>query len=259
MGSDGLSINIFNIIDASQHPGRDGYVEPNVEDARNRKYVKVFGPNHIIMDTGWYQPNAFLGLHEMSVRWYTDSLVEYGAVIEYWKRDQAGNQTLSHKIDLHFMNDISDEFGNKAGVAYFHENMEYKIIIKSHPSVAHDEYVAVDYMSMLPVDKQKVLSPIVHAGVDGVPAIATERDFWISIQGDGSNYKYSYTYYFPEPIVSYFYPVATAWGGGDYYVAFHNWNADSITMWGVHRGGNNWSGSLTVTGRIVVYESVISL
>lgn len=259
MASEGIAKNIFNIIDSSYYSGNDAVIAPN-SDARNGQYAKVFGPRLVILDTGWSTDNAWVGLHEMGVRWYTDSLVEYAAVVEYWKKDPEGNETLAYSIDLHFMNDISDEFGNKAGVAYFHENYQYKIIIRSHHSVLENEYVAVDYMSILPVDKQKVLSPIVHAGVDGVPAIATERDFWINIYGDGSNYKYSHTYTFPVPIISYFYPVATAWTStGDYYAAFSTWDANSLTIWAVHRAGSNWTGGVTVTGRINVYEPVISL
>lgn len=261
MNVEGIAKNIFNIIDASYYLGKDAQVTPNA-DARGGQYAKVFGPNQIIVDTGWSTMNAWVGQHEMNVRWFTDTSSYYGAILEYWMKDREGVETLVHSTDLHFMNDVSDEYGNSAGVAYFNENYQYKMVIRSHPSVSQEEYVAVDYINIRPVDPNSVKASYVYAGANGAQKTPTIRGFYIHVLGDGSNYRYSTTYTIPVDLTDLYFNVAVCLYGnseGKYVAGFYNYSGDTITVTVTHVDGTMWSGDLVVSCILYIHENTISL
>jgi hypothetical protein len=261
MNVEGIGKNIFNIIDATYYIGKHAEVTLS-SDARGGQYAKVFGPNQTILDTGWSTMNAWLGQHEINVRWFTDTAAYYGAILEYWVKDDLGNITLTHPTELHFMNDVSDEYGNGAGTAYFNENYQYKMIVKSHPSVAANEYVAVDYINIVPVDPKSIKAGSLYAGTNGSQKTPTVRGFYITVSGDGTSFKYSTTYTVPLDLTSiYFHPMVCVYGNavGKYKVDFSSYSGDTITVTVAHVDGTTWIGEIVVSCILYLHEDTISL
>lgn len=258
MNVEGIAKNIFNIIDACYYQGKDAHVAPNA-DARGGQYAKVFGPNQIILDTGWSTMNAWVGLHQSSVRYYTDSTTTYGAVLEYHWKDSEGN-TDSFSIDLLFQNDIADEFGRGVGNAYFHENLQYRMIVKSHPSIPEDKYVAVDYLKLETSDIRKVTSQFTYAGSGGeVPAIQVLRAGSSVVTGDGSDYAYGVTIPLGATPQLYYLTVTANTNLKSYYAMVDSKNASSFKAWAVNKDGTLWSGAVSINWIAVCWEEVISL
>jgi len=258
---EGIAKNIFNIIDAAYYAGRDADNALN-SDARGGKYAKVYGPNKLILDTGWSTKNAWIGQHEVNVRWFTDTTAYYGAILEYWIKDSSGNETLAHSPHLHHMNDISDEYGNGAGIAYFNENYQYKLIVRSHPTVAENEYVAVDYVKIIMVDPKSVKSADVYAGSNGAQETPTFRGFYVTVTGNGTSFKYSATYTLPISLTGlYFIPQVCVYGNADgkYLPAFSSYSGNTVTVTVGHVDETVWSGGVVVSCFLLVHEETVSL
>lgn len=258
MESEGIARNIFNIIDAAYYLGKDA--EPMLHsDARGKKYAKAYGPNKELLDTGWSTKNAWVGLHNLSVRFYTDTVATNGAVLEYHWKDAEGS-TGSYSVNLLSQADIADEFGRGAGNAYFHENLEYKFIVKSHPDIAEDEYVAVDYIKMELSDIRKVTSQYTYAGSGGeVPAIQVLRAGTAVVTGDGSDYAYGVTIDLGATPQLYYATATAVTNLKSYYGMIDSKGASSFVAWAVNKDGSVWSGGVSINWTAVCWEEVISL
>jgi len=258
METEGIARNIFNIIDATYYLGKDA--EPMLHsDARGKKYAKAYGPNKELLNTGWSTKNAWVGLHNLSVRYFSDTVATNGAVLEYHWKDVEGN-TDSYSVDLLFQNDIADEFGRGAGNAYFHENLQYKLIVKSHPDVAEDEFVSVDYIKMELSDIRKVTSQYAYAGSGGeVPAIQVSRAGTAVVTGNGTDYAYPVTIDLGATPQVYRVNVTAYTNLKSYYAMVDTKNPSSFVAWAVNKDGSLWSGGVSIEWSAVCWEEVISL
>jgi hypothetical protein len=253
--SEGIARNIFNIIDAVYYKGKDAVISPN-SDARGGEFSKVFGPNKVILDTGWSPMNAFVGLHQILMRWYTDSQSEDNHIIvEYHWRDKDGNKG-NHSVTRSFQGDISDEVGNGVGKAYFHENYQYRFVVKSHPSIRENEYVAVDYLKII-VNNIFSVDDMFYGGE--TPAIPYDVSGYTTLTGDASNWYFTktitldFTPFTFSPFVMLgttnvlMKPVITRQGSNDFDVTVSTDNQEA------------WSGSLTIYYRVRTWYYPISL
>jgi len=147
----GITTNPFKIIQATDKIGKDAQTVEN-SDASFGTLAQVFGPNQVIMDTGYFSANEFIGPHHIDVRWYNSINSGTGLVFEYWRKDESGLETLVQSANIDWHDDISDEFGASAGKAYFLPNTECRFIIKSHYSVTTSQWVAVDFIKITIMD-----------------------------------------------------------------------------------------------------------
>lgn len=251
MRNEGIINNMFNIIDASVREGKDAHVTTN-SDARNGVYAKVFGPNQEIMDTGWSGLNSWVGLHALSLRWFSNlEEGDSGLIIEYWKKDREGNITLATSHPATWDTYYSDEFGNGIGFEYFSENYDFKIIIKSHPAVTMDKYVAVDYIRIIPADMWASQSTYIYGveGEEGSIAVQRQSPEIYTVTGDGSSSVYSLNVTIPENSRSVWtVPVVCVLGADDYYANIGSLSSDmrSFQIKVIHRAGSVWSGAVNV-------------
>lgn len=249
--SEGIAKNIFNIIDACYYIGEDA-VESDHPDARNGKFAVVYGPDKEILDTGWSSDNAWIGLHQLSARWYSDiNENEYGISIEYWKRDKEGNETRVLRTRAKWNTLFSDEFGNGIGLKYFTENYQYRIIIKSYPSVPENKFVAVDYIRIIPTDMWAVKSQFLYAidNPDGAMTVQNMYPEIFTVTGNGTSYTYSLPVNIPQGEGIYLtVPVATVLNNINMLVHIYNisedWTSFDIVV--THRSNSNWSGEVDV-------------
>lgn len=149
--TEGITKNPYKLIDAINYKGEDASVYPNT-NAVNGFVARVRGPNKIIFDSGYFEEDGLIGPHHLDVKWYSNIGSGNGLTIEYWKKDQNGNELLSVSSDIPWHDDISDVFGNSAGEGYFHENNSYRFVIKSHSSVPNDNYIDMDWLKITTQD-----------------------------------------------------------------------------------------------------------
>lgn len=79
----GLTKNIFHTINASTYMGNDaqGAINENVSHAT---IARVIGPNQEIVDTDYFHEGEFIGLHQASIRYFSeDTTITTGLVLEY--------------------------------------------------------------------------------------------------------------------------------------------------------------------------------
>lgn len=192
--TEGLSLNPFHIIDGTQgNKGPDATLAP-ITDAKNGDVAMVFGPDKIIVDTGYYEENSFIGAHQVSVRYFTDyPSLEYGLIFEYWVMEEDGTEYMALSVDVPYNNDISPYFGNGAGFNYFSENKLHRFVIKSSFEVPEENYVAVDWIKLAVISEWTTTSDKIYATDGKAPAVLQIANMPITITGDGSNYKYSKT------------------------------------------------------------------
>jgi hypothetical protein len=189
---EGVTINPFHIIDVClMNRGRDAVLD-QIADAKGGDVLKVFGPDKIIVDTEYYEPNLFIGAHQVSVRYFTDYLeLEYGLIFEYWVKEEDGTEYMALSVDVPYNNDISPYFGNGCGFNYFSENKQHRFVIKSSFEVPEDNYVAVDWIKLAVISEWTTTSDKIYATDGKAPAILQIANIPITITGNGSNYKYS--------------------------------------------------------------------
>jgi len=246
--TEGLGRNVFNNIDACYYIGRDATPEPE-PDAMNGVYALVYGPNKEIIDTGWSPMNAWNGLHSAAIRWFSNlSMDDPGLIVEYWKRDSEGNEVLARDpIELTWDTYNSDEYGDNCGVNLFSENYEYRIIVKSHPSLSENEWVAVDYIRIIILDYHQVMAGYVSGVEDDEGAVAIQVD-WpeiYSITGDGTAFvTRTITYPVPLEVLGAF-PTMSSRNFGYEVIPFLI-NEDDFTIRASRYNGANWSGTIEV-------------
>lgn len=250
MNVEGIAKNIFNIIDASYYLGKDAQVTSN-SDARGGQYAKVFGPNQIILDTGWSTMNAWVGLHDVTIRWFSDIAAnDDGVVVEYWKMDTEGVESLALSLNCAWNTYNSDEFGNAVGLRYFTENYQYRIIVKSAPNVLQNQFVAVDFLRILPIDNHLVYSPFIYGVTSDEGAAATQMNYpeIYTVTGDGSSSYYLKTVDFPTDFdVEFAVPVATIYSSRLHEVCIESITDTNFVLNVMHKNGTNWSGGVQVT------------
>lgn len=189
----GLRKNMFNILDG-QHNIHDNATLVDESNAKDGVVAAVKGPNRPIIDTGYYEMNELVGLHQLKIRWFGSITSGPGVVVQYWKKDVDGNE--SHvDFPIPWMSDISPIYGNSAKRVYFSPNYQYRIKVISDPSILDTDYVAVDYFNVLPVDDFGVTSYI-STSSDQTPESLTTVPIFLVVTGNGGltgvlHYSYS--------------------------------------------------------------------
>lgn len=252
----GIVTNPFHIIEATNYMGKDATITQNT-NAKDNNLATVIGPDKIIMDTGYFPTNAFTGSHQLSVRYFSDTTETYGLTIEYWVKYSNGDEELRKTVNVNYNADISPIFGNGAGFAYFGENKQVRIIVKSHSSTPLNCYVGVDWIQIDVVSKWNTISKNIHAPdtIVGSPAMLHIDMVSVNIVGNGSSYKYSATktlsytpHYFRAN------PIQDASVGGDLFTTITNYGSNSFTVTCTDIEHTNWSGNLTID--VVVYAFI---
>lgn len=262
--SEGIARNIFNIIDAVYYKGKDAVISPN-SDARGGEFSKVFGPNKVILDTGWSPMNAWVGLHQLSIRWYSDMGVgNNGLTVEYWKKDTSGTESVAMTVIVPWDTVNSDEAGNGLGTAYFTENHQYRIVVKSHSSVPQGNYVAVDYIKIIPVDLWAVGAPFYYAlpsPDEGSFAISTFYSTIETVTASGTNWRHSKTVTITNTGNYLAVPVACILGNSYVIANIKSIASDykSFELEIAHKDSVNWTGSLTAVVHVLFYPVVAPL
>lgn len=254
----GLIRNPFHILDAVDYIGEDAYEEYE-EDAKDYTVAKAVGPDQVIMDTGYFEANALLGVHRSSIRFFTASVVTYPIVFEYWFMDPEGNE---NRVEFNtiFQNDIGDEWGRIIDTSYFHENYQYRIVVRTHSSLGVDEYVWVDYVKLIPTDPSNQKGWITYASssTPDVPAIPIERSGWETILGDGSTYTYQDTFSIgATPQLTHI--TVTAYSTLGIVANIHSFSATKFTVRAWRTNEINWSGNIGVFWKATCWQTITSL
>lgn len=254
----GLTKNPFRVLNAQNYKSLDSFLA-SYSDALGEEVATVIGPNKTLMDTDYFPMNEFIGLHQMSVRWDSSISEGNGLIVEYYWKDKDGTEG-SYPITAQWHADISDEFGSGVGQAYFHENHQYKVVIKSHPDIGDTDYVSLDYLKLEVADARKVTSQFTYAGNGGeVPAIQVLRAGSSVVTGNGTDYAYGVTIPLGATPQLYYLTVTANTNLKSYYAMVDSKNASSFKAWAVNKDGTLWSGAVSINWIAVCWEEVISL
>lgn len=261
--SEGIARNIFNIIDGGYYKGPDAVIISNTS-ARGGRESRVYGASKIIVDTGWSPPNAWVGLHQLSIRWFTNrGTGQSGLTVEYWKKDASGTESVAMTVTVPWNPINSSKAGNGMGVAYFSENNQYRIIVKSHSSVPAVNYVSVDYIKIIPVDIWAVGSDYYHAlpDPDGAMALNTFYSTIETVTASGTNWFHSKTVTISNTGNYLAVPVACILGNQYTIANIKSIASDykSFVLEIAHKDGVNWTGSLSAVVHVSFYPVVAPL
>ena len=187
----GVTTNPFKIIQATDKIGKDAQTVENT-DASNGVMAQVYGPNQVVMDTGYFSANEFIGPHHIDVRWFSDLSSGDGLTLEYWKKDENEIESMSISVDIPWHSDISPEFGSSGESAFFVPNTQCRFIIKTHSSVPTTNYVGVDFLKITVEDLWST-SVVALSALDGAPFYTKFDGGTIDVTVGGNPAKYIYT------------------------------------------------------------------
>lgn len=257
--ANGLIRNPFHILDAVNDSISRDAMEVYNEDGMDYSVAMAIGPDKVLMDTGYLDANTLIGVHNASIRFYTPSSVTYPIIFEYWFLAPDGTEG-SVTVNTIFQNDIGDEWGRGIGFAYFHENYQYRIIVRTHSSLGEDEYVWVDYVKLTAFDPKTPSSMYAAASSTDpeVPAIQVERSGWENFYGDGSSYTYQQTYNLgATPQRAHI--TVTAYSVLGITANIYNVSAPYFTVRAWRTNGSSWSGTISIFWKASCWETVTSL
>lgn len=146
----GISSNPFSIVQAIEKIGPDATPVGNAA-ASNGYVAQVVGPSKIIMDTGYFPANTFLGPVRLDIMYYSSVTGSNVLTFEIWRKDETGYEEKVYTIDKQWYADISAGFGQGVGFNYYTANNEYRYIIKSTSANAAGTTVGVDFIRIVPM------------------------------------------------------------------------------------------------------------
>ena len=188
----GLRKNMFNIIDG-QNVIHDNAILNDEPLAKDGVTAAVKGPGKTIIDTGYYEMNEFVGLHQLKLRWFSNISPGEGLIVQYWKKDKNGIET-HRDMKVKWYGDLSPVSGNGIGDCYFTPNAQYRIKIISSPTLGLEDIVSVDYIGLMPSNEWNVSAPIYA----GPRSLYTNNDRMV-VNGNGTPVASAhYSYEFPE-------------------------------------------------------------
>jgi hypothetical protein len=166
--TNGLTTNPYRVIQAVEKIGNGADVVQNAS-ASFGTVASVTGPNQIIMDTGYFPMNEFLGAHHFDVRWFSNIGSGNGINVQWWKMDKNGVESMSAIAYLAYFEGVADGFGTSGGGAYFSPNYQYRFVLISDSTVTANEYVAVDFMKITTEDQWKISCWQLNSSAQNVP------------------------------------------------------------------------------------------
>ncbi len=262
MGSEGVHRNIFNVIDSTVYSGDDSTPISN-PDARGGEESRVYGPNQKIMDTGWSDFNAWNGAHALTCRWFSNLTNEKpGLLIEYWKKDADGNQSLK-SYNIRWVDSVSPKAGNGAGFLNFSENNQYRILVKSHPTLAETDWVAMDYLKINPIDNWTVKSSAIFPSGNFIAAPRVYGKYYV-VTNDGSSPAGSLTVSLPFNEESvHTIPNCNVYGSllDNFYANIGDISEDkgSFSIRVMRRDGAVWSGGVSVLCLMLYFPPITEI
>lgn len=173
----GVMNNPFQVIGGTEKIGPDAIVVENTA-AGAGVVAQVIGPNKIIMDTGYFAPNTFLGPLMCDVIFYSNVGFTDVITLELWRRNPAGYEEIVYTRSRTFYGDISPYFGNNILNVNCTVNNEYRMVFKSHSANAATTTVGIDYIKINPKNQFTVNSSVVYSGVAGNYGSPTEITIW---------------------------------------------------------------------------------
>ena len=187
--NEGITTNPYRIIQATTNIGPHASI---VEESTASYGVvaEVFGPNQIIMDTGYFPMNELVGGQHLDVRWFSSVNSGIGLTVEFWRKDPSGIEVLSYSSDIPWYGDVSSYYGGSAGNGYFNVNFQYRFVIKSHSSVATTTSIGVDWFKITIVDHWGVSTTTQYTNFDNVPMDIMMYGEVIAVDGDNSTNVY---------------------------------------------------------------------
>ena len=147
----GVTTNPYRMIQATEKIGSGADVVNNT-NATFGLVASVNGPGQIIVDTGYFPFNEFIGAHHLDIRWFSNLASGNGLTVQYWKKDINGIETMCQSVDVPWYGNISPTFGNSASGGWFNQNYQYRFLILSHSSVSATSYVAIDFLKITVLD-----------------------------------------------------------------------------------------------------------
>lgn len=239
----------------------DAYPKPE-PDASGGFLQTVIGPDKLIMDTDYFfKANEILKMHNVYVRGF-GSMIGVGGpafVIEYWKRDvNTLNETLVWSLDLDWHDDITDEFGDAAGYVNFHENYDYRFVIKSHPALKLNDWVGVDWIMLNKIDDFAVQIDSIYGG--DVPATAQIERIRFTVTGNNTPTA-SATYKFPVTPEAFHLAYSLETTSPDFTTAITDYADDGsgFTVSVSHKNDNNWTGGVGISCVVISHYRPKSL
>lgn len=147
--TNGINVNPFYIIGGTEKIGIDAVTVENTA-AANGVVAQVIGANKIILDTGYFPPNTFLGPMRTEAVFYSSVTGSNVLTLEVWRKNTAGYEEIVYEYDNDWHADISPYFGTGMGYAYYTMNNQYRFVFKSCSRNAASTTVGIDFIRLVP-------------------------------------------------------------------------------------------------------------
>lgn len=267
----GVQKNPFNIFPSGHNQDNTKAVLMQNSDALDGSCYGTNDSNQVIFDTGYIEPNTFIGTHQVLLKWFTDlpSGVN-GLTFQYWRMDSSSNETLINSYDVPYQPNWSDTVGDGLLLCSFSENYSYRFVVSSLSSLPSGNFVAVDYLMIKSLDDWNILSYKIQPGFGdqtGASTIETRITDTLNITGNSTPYGQA-TYTLPtlgphqEIAVQISMYTDAPKGGGFYTLEWGNVvfdsngeNPSSFVVTVCCTNGN-WSGTISVTLEVTTYVTV---
>jgi hypothetical protein len=256
---EGITTNPYKIIDATSNMGSDANVVEDT-DASNGLVAEVMGPNKIIFDSDYFPESELVGPLHLNMRWFSSYNGGTGLLLEYWKKDSDGVETLSLTKDIAWHSDISPAFGNGATGVYFDVNNSYRFVIKSHSTVAESTTISIDWVKLTIEDYWVNTAAIVYAST-GAPSRRKFDGGTISMIVSGNPAKTTYVVnvvgWDPSSYDSFI--TATVNGNENYIASVTTTTSSSFTLTVKHRNDVSATDTMLVcwTAQILEFYTLI--
>jgi hypothetical protein len=251
----GVTTNPYRMIQATEKMGSGADVVNN-NNATFGLVASVNGPGQIIMDTGYFPFNEFIGAHHLDIRWFSNLASGNGLTVQYWKKDINGIETMCQSVDVPWYGNISPTFGNSASGGWFNQNYQYRFLILSHSSVSATSYVAIDFLKITVLDPWRTGINGLYGG--NAPSQAIFLQDTISTGALSGNYTYTFvtTCSFNPSIAS----IIGISPQQDLILAVIASDSSTFTWTLTHRAGTTWSTSnMNVQFQILMMDPFLSL
>ena len=146
---EGVNANPFRIIQGTLKMGPDAISVANTS-ASNDLVAQVVGPNKIVMDTGYFPPNTFLGPVKTDIVFYSNVTGSNVLTLEVWRKSPTGYEEIISTSSQQYYADISPYFGNSTGLQqYYTNNNQYRYVLKSASGNAASTTVGIDFLKII--------------------------------------------------------------------------------------------------------------
>lgn len=145
----GVMNNPFHIIGASEKIGPDAIIVENTS-AGAGIVAQAIGANKIIMDTGYFPANTFLGPMRTECIFYSNVTGSDVLTLEVWRKNPAGFEEIIFEGSQDYHGDISPNFGQGFAYLFYTMNNQYRFVFKSATGNAASTTVGIDFMRLTP-------------------------------------------------------------------------------------------------------------